>query len=130
MTTIFKIATSAAALALIVAATSPAHAISEAYRKQLEREHKTQLSDIDDENRAPIDRKGKTFTGGTNNMFEVITDEQCHVKKINGFSPKRLEPKHGKVIITAATGDKFEVNVKACQIGWMHDGQVIPLTQE
>ena len=130
MSKIFKIATTAATFALIVAAASPAHAISEAYRKQLQREHKTQLSDVDDENRAPEDRKGKTFTGGDNNMFEVITDSQCKVMRINGFAPKRFERKHGKVLVTAATGDKFEVNPKACHVGWLNDGEVIPLEQE
>lgn len=45
MTKIFKVATTAATFALILAAVSPAHAISEAYRKQLEREHKTQVQD-------------------------------------------------------------------------------------
>ncbi|MCX8985126.1 hypothetical protein [Citrobacter portucalensis] len=45
MTKIFKAATTAATFALILAAVSPAHAISEAYRKQLQREHKTQVQD-------------------------------------------------------------------------------------
>lgn len=40
-----KLIHTAATVALIVAAVSPAHAISEAYRKQLEREHKTQVQD-------------------------------------------------------------------------------------
>lgn len=45
MIKIFKAATTAATFALIVATVSPAHAISDAYRKQLEREHKTQVQD-------------------------------------------------------------------------------------
>lgn len=45
MSKIFKAATTAATFALILAAVSPAHAISEAYRKQLQREHKTQIQD-------------------------------------------------------------------------------------
>lgn len=40
-----KLIPTVAAFALFMAAVSPAHAISEAYRKQLEREHKTQVQD-------------------------------------------------------------------------------------
>ncbi|HGA8480934.1 TPA: hypothetical protein ACITN2_004359 [Salmonella enterica subsp. enterica serovar Virchow] len=130
MSKIFKIATTAATFALIVATVSPAHAISEAYRKQLQREHKTQLSDIDDANRAPEDRTTKKFTGGDNNMFEVITDKQCHVKKINGFAPKRQQRHGGKVTVTGAAGDKFEVTLKPCAVAWKNDGELIPLDQE
>ena len=130
MSKIFKIATTAATFALIVATVSPAHAISEAYRKQLQREHKTQQSEIADTEAAIASAHTKTFTGGDNNMFEVVTDEHCHVKTINGFPPKRLEPKAGKVIVTAQTGDKFEVNVKRCHIGWQNDGEIIALAQE
>lgn len=45
----FKITTTAATFALlcavVIGASSPAHAISHAYRAQLEREHKTQVQD-------------------------------------------------------------------------------------
>lgn len=121
-----KIAVITAVLALAV---PPAHAISEAYRKQLEREHKTQQSQIADTEAVLARAHGKKFTGGDYNMFEVITDSHCRVKTINGFPPKRIESKHGKKIITAGTGDKFELNQKACRIGWLNDGEVIPLHQ-
>lgn len=53
MSKIFKVATTAATFALIMATVSPAHAISEAYRKQLQREHKTQLDELN-EYQAPV----------------------------------------------------------------------------
>lgn len=127
MSIVFKVLTTAATFALIVATVSPAHAISEAYRKQLQREHKTQLSDVDDANRAPEDRSTKKFTGG---IYEVITDNQCHVKTINGFAPKRLQPHNGKVTVTAATGDKFEVDATHCRILLNANGEVTALVQE
>ncbi|MJS61834.1 hypothetical protein DOC35_19315 [Salmonella enterica subsp. enterica] len=126
MSKLFKIATTAATFALIVATVSPAHAISEAYRKQLQREHKTQVSEIAEVEAANT----KKFTGGENGMYEIITDKQCHIKTINGFAPKRLQPHNGKVTVTAQTGDKFEVDAKHCRIFWNNDGALTPLEQE
>lgn len=126
MNKMFKVLTTAATFALIVATVAPAHAISEAYRKQLQREHKTQLSDIDDANRAPEDRTTKTFTGG---IYEITTDSQCHIKTINGFAPKRQQPHNGRVTVTAATGDKFEVDAKHCRIFLNANGELTALNR-
>lgn len=120
-----KLAVIGAAVALMAGAITPAHAISEAYRKQLEREHKTQLSEIQTAEAAQT----RTFTGGENKMFEVVTDAQCHVKTINGFAPKRLQPHNGKVTVTAATGDKFELTLKPCGVAWHNNGVLIALMQ-
>lgn len=126
MSKIFKIATTAATFALIVATVSPAHAISEAYRKQLQREHKSQQTEIADNEAEIAAAHTKTFTGG---IYEIVTDESCHIRTINGFPPKRLQPHGGKVTVTAQTGDKFDVDVKHCRIFLNANGELTALNR-
>lgn len=70
-----------------VAACSNANAISEAYRRQLQREHKTQQDDVSGDHTAPTKGANAGLHTYADNVIEVQADLKCNVKKVNGFAP-------------------------------------------
>lgn len=72
-------------LAIIIAgmASLPAHAISEKYRQQLEREHKTQVQDAN--------QSVEPSYVFADKVFKVIVNDACRVKKVNGLPPAHIK---------------------------------------
>lgn len=75
-----------AILAAVALTATNANAISEGYRKQLEREQKTQLQEAHAANSAFPGLR--TYTGGANGMYLIEADKNCVIKTVNGFPPK------------------------------------------
>lgn len=97
-----------------VAACTNANAISEAYRRQLQREHKTQQSEI----------KAATLDTYADNVIEVQADGKCNVKKVNGFAPVSVSKViKGTHIRTVKTKMGAEISVEkrddgSCDLTW------------
>ncbi|HBM2815665.1 TPA: hypothetical protein LU109_003577 [Enterobacter hormaechei subsp. xiangfangensis] len=110
-----------AILALTIAATTltamaPAHAISEAYRRQLQREHKTQQSEI----------ASNEITTYSDSLLEVQADGKCNVKKVNGFKPASVKHVKSDMAQVKTRMDKnITISVlkmpNACDITWMNE---------
>lgn len=100
---------------------SPAQAISEGYRKQLEREHKTQVQDLS----SPLSKNG--FNTYSDNFLDVQVSSDCHVKTINGFPPLKTT-KIGENLYEVKTRLNITLSIlkqkDACAIAWSsEDGQ-------
>lgn len=67
----------------LLAATN-ANAISEAYRRQLQREGTTQMDELN--HKLPVVKKGAKHY--TNDIYDVVVDAKGNVLTINGFKPK------------------------------------------
>lgn len=128
-----KLIMTCVAAALTLTAISPAHAISEAYRKQLQKEHKTMNDDAHGKHVAPTKNGGlQTFS---DNVIEVQADSKCNVKKVNGFAPKGI--KHVKAdmaqVKTAmgATISVLKNKDGSCDMTWTNeDNQSGVLTRQ
>ncbi|EAB4417274.1 hypothetical protein D7B12_17745 [Salmonella enterica] len=76
----------ALALAGVLAVTAfSANAISEAYRKQLERSHTTQVQDAQG---SPSRHTVYTYA---DDIIEAQIDDTCTVLKVNGFPPTKMK---------------------------------------
>lgn len=100
---------------------SSAHAISEGYRKQLEREHKTQVQDIS----SPLSKNSSNSY--SDNFLDVQVSSDCQVKNINGFPPLKTK-KTGKNLYEVKTRMNITLSIlkqeDACDITWTsEDGQ-------
>lgn len=80
-------------LAIIMAAASitPAHAISEKYRQQLEQSGKTQMDELAEPVKPNTPNMSKGLTTYSDSLLEVQADSSCQVKKVNGFAPKKIK---------------------------------------
>ncbi|EHQ9605824.1 hypothetical protein KS527_004589 [Salmonella enterica] len=117
-----KLIMTCVAAALTITAISPAHAISEAYRRQLQREHKTQQDDVNGDHTAPT--KGlRTYA---DNLLEVQADAKCNVKKVNGFAPASVKHVKSDMAQVKTRMDKnITISVlkmpSGCDITWMNE---------
>lgn len=111
------------AAALTITAISPAHAISEAYRRQLQREHKTQQDDVNSNHTAPTKGNNKGLHTYSDNIIEVQADAKCNVKKVNGFAPKGIKHvKSDMAEVKTAMGATISVLKNpdgSCDMTWM-----------
>ncbi|EAO1133539.1 hypothetical protein EX011_21480 [Salmonella enterica] len=108
------------AAALTITAISPAHAISEAYRRQLQREHKTQQDELNSTSQT----KGlRTYS---DDLLEVQADAKCNVKKVNGFAPASVKHVKSDMAQVKTRMDKnITISVlkmpSGCDITWMNE---------
>ncbi|HAV7961476.1 TPA: hypothetical protein JK846_003590 [Escherichia coli] len=108
------------AAALTITAISPAHAISEAYRRQLQREHKTQQDELNSTSQT----KGlRTYS---DDLLEVQADAKCNVKKVNGFAPASVKHVKSDMAQVKTRMDKnITISVlkmpNGCDITWMNE---------
>lgn len=111
--------TLAAALALTACS---ANAITEKYRKQLQHEHKTQAEDAQGPNGKFAEPAFYTYA---DDFLEVVADESCKVKTVNGFAPTGV--KHpSKDMDQVSTRMGVTVSVlklppNKCDITWMNE---------
>ncbi|WP_333855241.1 hypothetical protein [Leclercia sp.] len=117
----------AAVMATIFAGSvAPAHAISEAYRKQLQREHKTQQDDVNGDHTAPTKGPGAGLHTYADNIIEVQADSRCNVKKVNGFAPAGTKLVKGTNIMNVKTKMGATISVEkrsdgSCDMTWTND---------
>ncbi|EJF7575675.1 hypothetical protein M8623_003353 [Salmonella enterica subsp. enterica] len=115
-----KLIMTCVAAALTITAISPAHAISEAYRRQLQREHKTQQDELNSTSQT----KGlRTYS---DDLLEVQADAKCNVKKVNGFAPASIKHVKSDMAQVKTRMDKnITISVlktpNACDITWMNE---------
>ncbi|HGX3708913.1 TPA: hypothetical protein ACNEJR_003674 [Escherichia coli] len=115
-----KLIMTCVAAALTITAISPAHAISEAYRRQLQREHKTQQDELNSTSQT----KGlRTYS---DDLLEVQADAKCNVKKVNGFAPASVKHVKSDMAQVKTRMDKnITISVlklpNACDITWMNE---------
>lgn len=79
------------ALSVTAASMSPAFAISEKYRYQLEQSGKTQMDELAEPVHPNTPNMSKGLTTYSDKMLEVQADSSCQVKKVNGFAPKHIK---------------------------------------
>lgn len=115
-----KLIMTCVAAALTITAISPAHAISEAYRRQLQREHKTQQDELNSTSQT----KGlRTYS---DDLLEVQADAKCNVKKVNGFAPASVKHVKSDMAQVKTRMDKnITISVlkmpNGCDITWMNE---------
>ncbi|EBL7042097.1 hypothetical protein CJ666_21985 [Salmonella enterica] len=115
-----KLIMTCVAAALTITAISPAHAISEAYRRQLQREHKTQQDELNSTSQT----KGlRTYS---DDLLEVQADAKCNVKKVNGFAPASVKHVKSDMAQVKTRMDKnITISVlkmpSGCDITWMNE---------
>lgn len=131
-----KLILTCVAAALTMTAISPAHAISEAYRKQLQREHKTQMDDVSGDHTAPTKGPNKGLHTYSDDTIEVQADAKCNVKKVNGFAPVSSKIVKGTNIMNVKTKMGANISVEkrsdgSCDMTWTNDqGQSGILAQQ
>ncbi|EAW2493101.1 hypothetical protein AXL65_02420 [Salmonella enterica subsp. enterica] len=118
-----KLIMTCVAAALTITAISPAHAISEAYRRQLQREGKTEMSDLADQQRATASKSLRTYS---DDLLEVQADAKCNVKKVNGFAPASVKHVKSDMAQVKTRMDKnITISVlkmpNGCDITWMNE---------
>lgn len=116
-----KIITLAFVAAAAITATN-ASAISEGYRKQLQREDQTQMQES---HAAHSNFKGVRKYKGGNYLIEA--DKNCKIKTINGFPPKGSKRFDASMTVyTAAIPTKFTAftTAEGCKYQYSYNGDV------
>lgn len=122
---------SLALIAAAVFAAANANAISESYRRQLQREQQTQMQES---HAANSNFSGlRQYKGGEYGKYMIEADKNCHIKTINGFPPKSAKRMDASMTVYQSrieTVFTAFTTASGCKYQYSYNGEVGDLTAQ